>query len=259
MASSDRQPPPEEVDPTAFVEEARRLVDAAQTQGALLRLLGGVAVLFRCPSARHHRLAREYGDIDFVAYASQRRTVATVLEDLGYIPDRRFNAVQGHRRLLFENPEMYKVDVFLDVFPMCHTLDFTGRLEKEDYTIPLADLLLSKLQIVEKNEKDVRDILALILDHAVVEDDDRAGIALERLKAVTSTDWGWYKTATITLDSIDEFAEGYLEPADARVVKERLSRIRAALEQAPKSRRWRLRDKVGEKMRWYVLPEEVDR
>ena len=259
MASSDRQAPTKDVDPTAILEEARRLVDVAQTRGALLRLLGGVAILFRCPNSRHHRLAREYGDVDFVAYASQRRIVASVLEDLGYIPDRRFNALQGHRRLYFENPERYKVDVFLDVFPMCHTLDLTGRLEKEDYTIPLADLLLSKLQIVEKNEKDVRDILALILDHAVVEDDDHAGIALDRLQAVTSTDWGWYKTATLTLDSVDQLAESYLGTADAGVVKGRISLIRAALDQAPKSRRWRLRDKVGEKMRWYVLPEEVDR
>ncbi|MFQ6001868.1 MAG: hypothetical protein ACE5LG_09425, partial [Anaerolineae bacterium] len=146
-------------------EEARRVIDAARERGVYLRVIGGLAVKLHCPSATHRELSRTYGDLDCVGYRSQREEISRLLEDLGYEPNRRFNALQGHRRLLFENPELgFDVDVFLDVFPMCHELNFLHRLELDEYTVPVADLLLSKLQVVQLNEKDIKDTYALIED-----------------------------------------------------------------------------------------------
>jgi hypothetical protein len=92
-------------------EEVRRVIDAARERGIVLRVIGGTAVKFHCPSAAHRSMARIYGDIDMVGYRKQRLDVARLIEDLGYEPNRRFNALQGHRRLLFDNATLgYDLD-----------------------------------------------------------------------------------------------------------------------------------------------------
>jgi hypothetical protein len=48
--------------------------------------------------------------------------------------------------------------------------------------------------------------------------------------------------------------EGFKEAAR---VREQVERHRAALEAAPKSLRWRTRARIGERKRWYELPEEA--
>jgi hypothetical protein len=45
--------------------------------------------------------------------------------------------------------------------------------------------------------------------------------------------------------------------AAAEVVVDRLSRLRSGFEEVPKSRGWKLRARVGDRKRWYELPEEV--
>ena len=54
---------------------------------------------------------------------------------------------------------------------MCHRIEFGDRLGKSRPTLPVADLLLSKLQIVKINRKDVLDALILLAEHPLGQDD----------------------------------------------------------------------------------------
>lgn len=239
-------------------EEVRRVVDAARDRGLHLRVIGGVAVKLHCPSAAHRSMVRTYGDVDFIGYRSQRTEVSRLMEDLGYEPNVRFNALQGHRRLLFDHPDLgYDADVMLDVFVMCHELNFIGRLERDEYTVPIEELLLSKMQVIEVNEKDLKDSYAMLYDHEIEEVDALDSIDPRFIANLCSDDWGWYKTLTMNIDKFSELAPEYLEEKEREIVVERLSRLRRAIEELPKSMKWKMRAKIGEKKRWYDLPEDV--
>lgn len=244
----------------AMEEEVRRVIDAARERGVHLRVIGGLAVKLRCPSAQHRALTRTYGDLDLVGYRSQRAEIVHVLENVGYIPNRRFNTLQGHRRLLFVHPdETFDVDVFLDVFPMCHELNFVGRLEEDEYTVPLPELLLSKLQVIQLNEKDVKDIYAIVEDHEVAESDDAEVLNIRFITHLCGNDWGWYKTVTMNIDKVLALADEYLKSDQARdIITGRLQRLREAIEMAPKSLKWKTRAAIGERVRWYELPEDME-
>jgi hypothetical protein len=68
-------------------DEGLRLVDAADAQGIVLRLVGGVAIWARCPSARRGPLARRYNDIDFVTGSGSAAAVTAFLAGQGYVPN----------------------------------------------------------------------------------------------------------------------------------------------------------------------------
>ncbi len=239
--------------------DAKRIIDAAREQKIYLRVIGGLAFKLRCPSAAHRAQARAYGDLDLVGYRKQRVEIGKVLENLGYVPNKRFNALQGHRRLLFVHPdETYDIDVFLDVFPMCHELNFLGRLEKDTYTVPLPDLLLSKLQVVQLNEKDVLDVLALLQDYEVTAGKDDQVLNLKFINQLCGNDWGWYKTVTLNIDKVLSLVGDYLEPGEAKdIVNTRLGALKNEIESCPKSLKWRTRAIIGERSRWYELPEDM--
>src|SRR5205085_10208390 len=170
--------------------EALRIITAGLAQGMTLRLLGGLAVRIHAPSATHRALARSYPDIDVVTPARRGRAVETLLAGLGYEPNKSFNLYNGDTRLLFyDRGHDRQIDVFVGQFEMCHRLPIAERLDKERLTIPLAELLLTKLQIVHLNEKDVRDVCALLLDHPLGEA-DRETINLPRITQLCAEDWG---------------------------------------------------------------------
>jgi hypothetical protein len=228
-------------------EEGERIARAA---GGALRLLGGVAVWLRCPSARVPPLARAYGDADFVGRARERTQITELLTGLGYEPDKMFNALHGASRLNFFDPVRGRpLDVLLDRFVMCHELDLRESRSDDGLTIGETDLLLTKLQVVDLNEKDLRDIAALLLDTS-----PDAG----RLEAVTSSDWGLEHTIHRTLATVGERAPGLgLPPERTERIIAAATGIGEALDAAPKSARWRMRARVGERKRWYQQPEEA--
>jgi hypothetical protein len=243
---------------SSMEDEVRRVVDTGRERDVHLRVIGGVAVKLHCPSAEHRSMARTYGDVDFIGYQAERKEVARLMEDLGYQPNRRFNALQGHRRLLFDNPDLgYDADIFLDVFTMCHELSLLGRLERDVYTVPIEELLLSKLQVIELNEKDIKDSCAVLCDHEIEEVDSTEVIDPRFVADLCADDWGWYKTLTTNIDKVSDLCGGYLEPEQEKVVVERLGILRTAIEDAPKSMKWKMRARIGEKKRWYDLPEDV--
>jgi hypothetical protein len=238
------------------VAEGVRIAAAAGERSLPLRVAGGVAVAMRCSSASRPPLRRPYADVDLVTVGAAREAATELITGLGYEPDREFNILHGHRRLLFwETTNDRQLDVFVDEAHLCHRLDFRRRLEIEASTLPLADLLAMKLQVVETNEKDLLDICALVADHELTEDD--SGINYAYIGELAGNDWGLWKTFSTVAERASHFASALdgLEPRAA--VVERLGALRERLDAAPKSRGWKLRAKVGERKRWYALPEEV--
>jgi hypothetical protein len=235
-------------------------LDEAKERGIILRLFGGVAVKYHCPSATHRSLQRSYPDLDFFGRGKQGRQIRKLFTDLGYEPNQRFNALHGATRLIFEDEKNQRVvDLFLDVFRMCHTLHLGDRLALDDYTIPISDLLLTKLQVVEINEKDIRDLLAILKDHDAahqIASGEREVIDAGYIANLCADDWGLCKTISLTLRKLLTFLPKYeLEPEAKQILETRINKLLHAIEAVPKSFKWKLRDKVGEKKRWYDLPE----
>lgn len=238
------------------VAEGGRIVTAAAERGLPLRLAGGVAVAVLCPSAARAPLRREYADVDLVTVGRARDEVSALMTELGYDADREFNTLHGHRRLYFwDAGNERQVDVFVDEARLCHTIDFRDRIELAPVTLSLADLLLMKLQVVETNEKDLLDICAILGDHDLGPGEDQVDSAY--LAALTASDWGLWRTVGIVSERGAEFATGLAEFGAGELVSTRLRRLREELDAAPKSRGWKLRARVGDRKRWYELPEEA--
>ena len=236
-------------------EEGRRLAIAARSEELSLRLLGGVAVWCQCPSARLPELARDYGDADFIGRAEDRKRITAFLEAEGYEADRMFNALHGASRLNFHDPARDRpVDVLLDRFVMAHELGLRDSVSADGLTIEPADLLMTKLQVVSINEKDIRDLLALLLDH----DFAPGEISLERILAVTKNDWGLEHTIHRSLSTLQEMLGRFGLAIDQQhTLTARISQLGDALDAAPKGAKWKLRARVGERVRWYEEPEEA--
>jgi hypothetical protein len=230
----------------ALVEEGVSLVDAMAERGLVLRLLGGAAVFLHCPGALAGGPYRELGDLDAMTRRADAPALSRALPERGYQPEARFNALHGDRRLIFNGP-CGRLDVFVDSFEMCHRIPLADRLEIEARTLTASDLLLTKLQIVEVNAKDAQDAVALLAEHELA-----AGpgdhIDVEYLSGVLGADWGLWRTVTGTLARLAEREPSVAEPARQLI---------DAFERAPKTRAFRLRARVGERVRWYELPDEV--
>jgi hypothetical protein len=241
-----------------IVQEAQRIVNTADKRDLTLRLFGGMAIRLRCPSAVHRGLQRKYADIDLMGLAEQSKDIKKLFIDLGYVPRDIFNAMQGDRRLIFNDLEHgRRVDIFLDIFEMCHRFDFRNRLTIDKPTISLADLLATKLQVVEMTDREYRDIIALIHDHDIGDTDAPEMINGAYLANLCGQDWGIYKTFTISISNILTSLGNYeLAPPDRDLVRKRFETLQSRIENSPKSMGWKIRARIGEKKKWYELPEQ---
>jgi hypothetical protein len=248
---------PDDDDPLG---EAITLIGRAQEEGIPVRLVGGLAVRVLTPAFPPR--ARDGQDLDLASVSAHRKALTEFLGSRGYEGDRTFNALYGHKQLYFASPSGRTIDVLIDRLEMSHTLVFAERIERMPHTLDPADLLLSKLQIFELNEKDAQDVLYLVSAFEVRDGDDPESIGLARFCSVLADDWGWWRTVTLNLDRIRELATG----EGVSLVPERrafepaaqLERLRVAADATPKTLRWKLRSKVGERKRWYELPEETE-
>jgi hypothetical protein len=245
------------------VQEAARLVGAADAAGLSVRLLGGLGVAAHAHVPVPEQLLRSYADIDVVTGPKDGRGTAAVLQSLGYEANDRFNALHGARRMLFyDTANGRQVDVFVGQFAMSHALDLSGRLRLHPTALAASDLLLTKLQIVELNAKDVVDALRLLLVHeiATAEMPSLAGsdtLSSSRVVEVTQGDWGWYTTLTDNLAAVAAAAPTYLEQPQVDLVGARADELMSAVQASRKSARWKARSMIGRRMPWYELPEEV--
>jgi hypothetical protein len=238
-----------------FEGEAQRLLAAARDAGVTLRLIGALAFQRRCPRFAHlqQRLGRTYTDIDFAGYGREVSRIRQLLSSLGYREDTGVHVESEGSRLVFNHPETgLHLDVFLDKLEFSHTISWTGRLEVDDETVPLAEMLLGKMQIVQINEKDIIDTVMLLLEHPLGDHDGEA-INIGHIAGLLGRDWGLWRTVTMNLGKVGDMAGHYeqipVEESDA--VRRRVNEALARIEAEPKSRRWRLRARVGDRMKWY--------
>jgi hypothetical protein len=240
-------------------DEAARLGAAMLAGGVAARLMGGLAIWLRCPSARADSHARDYVDLDFAATTRSVAALKAILEAEGYLPDKFFNGLHGATRLYYGAPDgRWSIDVVIDHLDMSHRLDLRERLDQPTSTIPLADLLLTKLQVWEINRKDLIDALCVLADHALVEDDrDAEDISVPRIRAVLGADWGFCHTVERNLGKVADLWAEHPLAAPTFDVAAQVAGLRSAISSAPKSLAWKARARVGERVRWYETPEEV--
>jgi hypothetical protein len=248
----------EDLGPLAdLIAEARRLIDAAGAEGLTARVLGGVAVHMRAPGDRP-LLPRRLKDIDLVVARGEGKRVARLLDAHGYIGDEMFNALRGDRRQLFHDPvNERQLDVFVGEFSMCHSLPIADRLDSHPYTVAMAELLLTKLQIVELNERDERDIYTLCYHHDVgpgLSDDIESDV----VGTLCAADWGLWRTCQGTIERCRADLDRYdLDLAARALIETRLGRLWEDIDAAPKTGKWKRRSRLGERVRWYQEPEEA--
>ncbi len=238
--------------------EAVALVDGAARAGLKVRLLGGLGVRVLCPDFPPR--LRPGQDMDLACASKGRREVAAYLENSGCVPDKAFNSLNGDRQMYFTAPSGRAIDVMVDRLVMCHTLDFRPSFGNSSLTLDPADLLLSKLQIFELNAKDARDITHLL--SGVPVGGNAAGPVIDpgRFGAVLAADWGWWRTTTGNLEKLPALlAESpELVPPQPRFdALEQAARLLDVAKSVPKTMKWKLRANVGDRVRWYELPEEV--
>lgn len=249
------------IDRTTLEREVDRLIEAVAAAGAPIRVLGSIGVALHCPDAKALLPAfeRTYADIDFAAYRRDARAISAAVTALGYIEARDvFIASEGHRAIFKHPVSRIHLDVFYDRLEFCHIVPLAGRLEADSPTIPLAELLLSKLQIVKITEKDVVDTILLLLDHPLGTG-DRDTIDIARIAGLCAEEWGLWRTLTMNLEKVAALAASYAQLADEQ--RERIaaavSELKGAIDAVPKSFAWRMRDRVGDRRQWWTDVDEV--
>jgi hypothetical protein len=245
--------------------EAISLAQGAADSGLGLKLLGGLAVRVICPDLPPRRRAGQ--DIDFACLSRGRKDVAAYLERSGCVPDRRFNNLNGDRQMYFNAPSGRPIDVMVDRLTMCHVLDFRSSFTALPLTLDAIDILLSKLQIVELNEKDARDVMHLLAGVPVSNSrSESSGGAVrpvldaDRFAGLLAADWGWWRTVTANLEKLPSLAADKPELLPPSAPQDPLAQAARLLDLAhsvPKGMKWKLRANVGDRIRWYELPEEV--
>jgi hypothetical protein len=243
-----------------LLDEGRQLVLEAERRGLAARLLGGIGIRLLLGSRFDPTFDRPLRDIDVIVRRRDARKLEELIAARGWEPARQFNALNGARRLLFADPGTdAKIDVFVEVFEMCHTLPLAGSLDQPGPALPATDLLMTKLQIVELNEKDRDDCYALLCGSPVASD-DALGIDPARIARLTAGDWGLHHTFELNLLRLkDHLGTRPLPHEGGNRISAAIDAITDAIAAEPKSRGWRLRARIGERKVWYDQPEEVER
>jgi len=251
----EEYPPPE-----VFVTEAERLVDEAKKRGIVLRVMGGMAVYMRCGSEfteawkKLKRLGdRVFTDIDFVSYGRHKNDMIEFMKTVGYQTDANLIVQAGKNRHIFYGGKVPMVEIFYDKLDMNHLIDYGGRLEADTVTVPLAELMLQKLQIVKINDKDIKDLAVLFATHDIGKGDlEKIDIDLISSKYMQS-DWNFYYTATTNLSKVLEAVKNFdvLIEEDKVRISQRAAAALQTIENAPKTTKWKLRARVGPKVKWY--------
>ena len=244
--------------PEDYLEEARHLTEESQKQGIILRVMGPIALNFHFHDYVElyrgmERLGeRVFTDIDFASYGKCRGKIVPFFEKMGYELEKRSAMLSGNNRHIYFGGSIPMIDVFFDKLDYNHPIDYRNRLEIHPYCVSLADLMLQKLQIVQINDKDLKDAMLLFLA-AKVSDTDEDALNAKYIAKLFSDDWGFYYTATTNLMKIKDAMEGVkvLTNEHKAVIAEKMDYFLRIIEGTPKSGKWKGRAKVGTKRLWY--------
>lgn len=245
---------------TNLLDRAHELIDTAADRDVDLRLVGSGGFRELTDASVHrNQFEREMGDIDLVGRSADADAIRELFENFDYEIDKDLLLAGWGNRYVFYGGD-HEVDVFLDEISMCHTLDLRDRLTigPNSYALAPADLLLEKAQIVEINEKDLKDITLLLMELPLTEDD--TGVNHAYMADLLAQDWGFYHTVTTNLRKVEHYLDRTPITDDDRThVTNQLSTLLDHIESEPKSLKWKLRAKIGERVQWYTEVEEKHR
>ena len=243
-----------------LVTEMNRLIAAADANQIRLRAFGGLAIYAHSQNDPRF-FHRDSPDVDFVVPERDRHKLESFFQQMGYSANRQFNLLNGaHRQIYYDEEAGHRIDILVGDFEMCHKLPLNGRLKIDPVTIPLAELFLSKAQIVQLNRKDAFDMISLLLNNDIGNEEE-GKIGLDRIASLCAEDWGLYKTTTMNLRRVEELllAEDLgLSSKEREQVLSRVRLVASVVESTPKSRAWKMRSMLGTRVRWYAEVEEVD-
>jgi len=245
-----------------FENELKRILEASDKAGILLRVIGSLAFQMHCPKfgGLQAAMGRAYTDIDFGAYKKQTKQIQAMMAGLGYSENREVFISSEGDRAIFDKPDTgLHVDIFYEKLDFCHTIYWKDRLEVDSPTIPLAELLLEKMQIVQINEKDVIDTIMLLLEHQLGNVDDKETINIKLVAELCAREWGLWRTTTMNLDKVKQLAQHYsqLDETHKAHVTTQVDKMLSRLSDEPKPLAWRIRDRVGDRVKWYKDVDEV--
>ena len=252
-----------------FYSERTRILNALQqdeNKHIIMRLIGALAFRTHCPQYGYlqDQLGRKFTDFDFASYPRFLKDIRRVLSELGYKENMQVTQLFGDWRMLFNDPAFERhIDVFFNKLDFSHVIEFVGRLEVEQVTLPLAELLLEKMQIVQINEKDLIDSIMLLREHPLG-DQDQETVNVQIITRTLGNDWGFWRTVTGNLQLLHKMVDHYhgaasLTDEDLHIVHGRIEDLLERIEKAPKTFRWKTRAAIGEKVKWYKDVEELSR
>lgn len=244
------------------VAELKRIIEAAGGCSICLRGMGGIAFEILCNTSQYPVFTREYKDFDLATRKKDTQKLGAFFQSVGYLPDAEFNLLNGDFRQIYFDPERGRhIDIFIEQFNMCHKIPFGSRLDRTFYTLSPADLFLTKAQIVQINQKDITDIVRLLITHLPAESIENC-IDLSTITQSTAQDWGLFTTVNLSLDKVEQYAANslgeILSKDHLHLLLSNIQKIRSAMYDAPKSQSWKLRSKFGTKLKWYQDVEEVE-
>jgi hypothetical protein len=245
--------------PEAFLAEGKRLTEEARKRGMHLRVMGPLALHYYFPDdidlyAKLERLGdRYFTDIDYASYNSDRRKMMDFMQDMGYECDLHTMMVSGKTRHIYYGGAVPMIDVFFDKLNYCHVVSYDKRLDLDPWSVSLADILLQKLQIVEINDKDLKDVEYLLTVAEIGADDERK-INVAYVAKRFADDWGfWYTATQLNLPKVKVHCDQVpaLSPEQCEHIKAQIDRLMAVIDGEPKTKGWEKRAKKGTEKPWY--------
>jgi len=261
-----------------IMTEAVKITDIAESKSISIRLLGALAIRLHITNSvelfdRLDRLGNAnklFTDADFIGYSKQRVKLRGLFEDELKFKIAGYAMLASKNRIIYTHPDGWlKVDIFFDMLDYSHPVRFgnepkNGRLALDSPTIPLADLLLEKLQIHEITEKDVKDLVALLHEHQIGSHQEREIIDAKHFASTLANDWGFWYDANMNLDKVSTLAAGYQTKGLIAMdvlsdVQTKIAELKKYIDQEPKSKDWNSRNKTGTQKQWWKDVEEVSR
>jgi hypothetical protein len=244
-----------------FENELKAILKASDDANILLRVIGSLAFQMHCPQFGYLQAAmgRAYTDIDFGAYSGQNKQITEMMTKMGYVENREVYIASEGERAIFDKPgTSLHVDIFYEKLDFCHAIYWKDRLEVDSPTIPLTELLLEKMQIVQINEKDIIDTIMLLLEHPLG-NIDKETINIDLAAQLCANEWGLWRTTTMNLEKVKQLAGHYTQLTDEQKAKvtSQVDEIITRLNSEPKPLAWRIRDRVGDRVKWYKEVDEV--
>lgn len=260
-----------------LAELAMHIISALEKEGVHARLTGGIGywVRFGAQRERLARLGRIIHDIDLVAERGDQSLVTRTLENQwGMESDRTLLAIPEldrsmHTKLSKQGPPIV-CDVNYGGLRYSHFIDLSGRLHINPFTLSLADLLLSKLQIRKLSVRDAQDLLFLLLQFEFGPSSKDEAIDLARITNCCAHDFGLTQTILLNVEVLKQHIPtiiGSKSLEDVELLEHRIERLESAIANEPKPIVWKacsMWSRAFPRFKWYsdvddLVPSIQDR